>query len=738
MADRCLGADVRFSPVAVPSAHVEVRVKKALEAANKIAGLPLPMEVRGRLMATQPCAAAFYGVEVTQLSTTHIAALEAAALRVLWGVKRTNRCKEIVLTVLAPGHQIDPQQALAYRRLVGLVRMLQRRPDLRDLVQMLLGLYQPGRRWGPVHLAMEALYSLGWSWTPPWHVVREGIITDLLVVDPGTWAHEVREAARMVRWKAASSRRTDMVGLTEGVDKDATNAAWRRSAGYEAGVLRGIIAGAVWTQDRLFRAGMKDTPLCPHCSAGVTEDLEHMWWGCAAWDGIRSSHPAAMADDRLTWPPCLALCGIMVNTVRADAVERKTLAMSVQWFMAQILQTRYRPSDLGPSLPRHPSHPEDFPWGWNPPGCRISYAAAFKGLAPPKRWRYGKMLFTALNDYLSRLEWPLWMPTRGITFVELAMDFEVATGVSLPAAPRRDAGAQASPPVADRAQAFAAMLKALDTHAAPRPLHGGSRTPRARSLQPLGLTPTMGLTERPVLVGGSATEAVLRQLGTVAHRNTSVPHGHHAWACAWTQHFTPTHSAERVDRTEEWQRRAELAPSPECQLRLAPDLQNEELDEVPRQSVAGRSRACNGSSDRGGGRGDRRLDGRHVSSRGPARVSACPQKRNASKSPRTRRPGCSGYGRERGRGRGLECGRSPGIADHLRRHAGHLEGPVSPRPGDKRLAGPLPLYRSRTPHRQRFGERHRCGDKRRSTTREMPRPLKRVRHGRGAPEAVEQ
>ena len=57
----------------------------------------------------------------------------------------------------------------------------------------------------------------------------------------------------MVLWKAASTRRVDMGGLTDGIDRAATNAAWRRTGGYVGGILRGIIAGAIWTQDRLFR-----------------------------------------------------------------------------------------------------------------------------------------------------------------------------------------------------------------------------------------------------------------------------------------------------------------------------------------------------------------------------------------------------------------------------------------------------------------------------------------------------
>ena len=198
-ADRCLGADIRFNPAAQVSAHVESRVQKAVAQADRIAVLPLPLEVRCTLLATQPSAVAFYGVEVTQLSPTHMATLEAAALRVIWGGRQPNRCKEILLTVLARGHLVDPHQAVPYRRLVGLVRMLQRRSDLRDQVQQLFRQYLPGRGVGPVHLAMDALRALGWTWLPPWQVSRQSQVTNLLSVDPSLWAHDVRAAIRITR-----------------------------------------------------------------------------------------------------------------------------------------------------------------------------------------------------------------------------------------------------------------------------------------------------------------------------------------------------------------------------------------------------------------------------------------------------------------------------------------------------------------------------------------------------------
>ena len=133
-AARCLGADIRFAPMAAESSHVTQRVDNAVATAHRIAVLPLPMDLRVRMLATQPCASAFHGVEVMQWSQSLVTRLSLKIMTAIWGDSRRNRCKEIVLSLFAPGHQVDPLQALPYRCLVGLVRMAQRRPDVRALI----------------------------------------------------------------------------------------------------------------------------------------------------------------------------------------------------------------------------------------------------------------------------------------------------------------------------------------------------------------------------------------------------------------------------------------------------------------------------------------------------------------------------------------------------------------------------------------------------------------------------
>ena len=145
--------------------------------------------------------------------------LSVAGLQALWGVQRSNRCVEILFTVLSPGHLIDPVQAIPYRRLTGFVRMLQQRPDLRTRIGRVRQACQPQQKLGPVGLALEAFSQVGWLWVAglreteqqnttnlDWRVCSNGVTVDLLTIPPKEWAHIVRESLRFKRWRKEIGR----------------------------------------------------------------------------------------------------------------------------------------------------------------------------------------------------------------------------------------------------------------------------------------------------------------------------------------------------------------------------------------------------------------------------------------------------------------------------------------------------------------------------------------------------
>eukprot|EP00661_Eupelagonemidae_sp_cell13_P001203 gene1203-481_t len=178
--------------------------------------------------------------------------------------------------LLSKGHLLDPLQAMAYQRLVMLRRMLVRRPDLRPPVERVApaGAAGCGRAGRPraeggaraglgVNVA-DADASAGMPGPA-------GGELDLLEVDRGLWHHEVHEAARLTRWRAAAASQATsyyLGGLERGVDRAATCRLLRSDAAtaYEKGCLRTLLAGAVWKQGA---AGPAAAAACAGTPAGA-------------------------------------------------------------------------------------------------------------------------------------------------------------------------------------------------------------------------------------------------------------------------------------------------------------------------------------------------------------------------------------------------------------------------------------------------------------------------------------
>ncbi len=58
--------------------------------------------------------------------------LRTAVMSAVWGTRRKLRCRELVFTLLMPGHVVDPVQCAAYNSFLMLRRMLRKRPELRE------------------------------------------------------------------------------------------------------------------------------------------------------------------------------------------------------------------------------------------------------------------------------------------------------------------------------------------------------------------------------------------------------------------------------------------------------------------------------------------------------------------------------------------------------------------------------------------------------------------------------
>ena len=92
-------------------------------------------------------------------------------------------------------------------------------------------------------------------------------------------------------------------------------------------LLRGVMAGAIWTADRAHRWGPRPDSDCPYCLQEVREDEDHLLWWCTAWKTVRDPLlPEIMLPARALklgplseWPPCVRLSGLMPECVVAQS-----------------------------------------------------------------------------------------------------------------------------------------------------------------------------------------------------------------------------------------------------------------------------------------------------------------------------------------------------------------------------------------------------------------------------------
>ena len=108
-------------------------------------------------------------------------------------------------------------------------------------------------------------------------------------------------------------------GRGDGADGPACRAALRTaSTKLEKSLLRGLMAGALWTAARVSGHGMRTNSACPHYGA-AHEDQVYVPWDCPEWERARETwrpwlSDAATAIPRLglpnQWPACLQKVGL--------------------------------------------------------------------------------------------------------------------------------------------------------------------------------------------------------------------------------------------------------------------------------------------------------------------------------------------------------------------------------------------------------------------------------------------
>ena len=100
---RCLGAHIRTVPKERNDTLAQ-RFEEGFSTARRIAWTQLPFTVKAELIASLVVPASLYGIPVGGETALALHNLRAACLKAVWGQNRKLRAKELVFTLLLPGH----------------------------------------------------------------------------------------------------------------------------------------------------------------------------------------------------------------------------------------------------------------------------------------------------------------------------------------------------------------------------------------------------------------------------------------------------------------------------------------------------------------------------------------------------------------------------------------------------------------------------------------------------------
>ena len=336
-----LGLDLPVSQQGVAASKALVRAKVALQRLTKIAALPLTFADKAIAVQAVAIPCLLYLVECYAPTFTFLRGpIRTRACDCIFGHQRTFRCKEIVLALLCKGHLADPLQAVIYRTVMNVRRVLVNDTRLHALWHRVvsLRLRSPGRGGqGIVCRLIASLKQLGWALGPDFLIVRGDLPPiHLLQGSNGWFGHLVRSQlidctlAEATRKRLKGKVRTDIQGL---INCDVTLSlalyrhavgipkiklvmreveAWYRTHFHTRGAeIASILAGCTPTMVRLCSAGLVQSARCP---LGCQEDeLVSHWLVCPAWRHLRP--PPVVVQELLSakdkFPPCFWECGLM-------------------------------------------------------------------------------------------------------------------------------------------------------------------------------------------------------------------------------------------------------------------------------------------------------------------------------------------------------------------------------------------------------------------------------------------
>ena len=560
---RDLGAEVSAVRMKDPckGGQASVRCENAYALLDRITYLEgATFECRATMVMSMVLPSALFGTATANPEHHALRTLTSKCVAAIRGGRveycgRRYRCTALVTNLLCPGHRADPIVMMDYQRILAMVRVL-RCTRLGGLAREVYRLARPifgatrapanaKATAGPVSLMFNTCGKRGWKWLQPDTILADGGTTVELLGDRlGKVKHEVRDILRTHVWaRTAENRleghferhgkpepRRDVQGIGGGIDyKLLVSVMQEEKEPYRQAVMHSVVTGGILTEERLAREGLRDLPevggphgRCTLCN-GAMETLAHMRWSCPYTDHIRqeAQYRDVVLLDKSQWPECINL-GLLPTGFRLSRLlpNKDLLPQMMKMFVDLAIRKtdialRREETELAKTANR------GYPWGWRPKERSAWRQAQELEEHPPRKWRSNRnsvedvVLYMALRKWCQSLEWPAQQPAgvNGTTWLELAIDFEVSTGVRLTSHEGR-----LRRTMKEKATSMAHMEKSLrelyEKSKVPVHMFGGSTSRHINALSSLGIGmgALNGVTRRCVLSGGRRTEEVLDQI----------------------------------------------------------------------------------------------------------------------------------------------------------------------------------------------------------------------------------
>ncbi len=259
---------------------------------HDIARLPLDFRAKARLIASKVVPKIAFAADIRPWPRKSIEAFTSAITFALWGNRPTWRSAEILFACATDPTQCYPPSAIASTTLVNIISRC--RHDLKFFQQWVELQNHRVLKKGLLDLFLQACACVGLTFEPPCSLrFLDFPAFHFLDLQPVALRKVISVAARQSLYQSVlSSQRKDFSKMGSGIlDSDCSCLPRRLKPWYnnqtpfDEGYYLGALTGAIPTANRLYSAGMIDTPKCRFCGA-EEENIQHLTQHCMGVERI--------------------------------------------------------------------------------------------------------------------------------------------------------------------------------------------------------------------------------------------------------------------------------------------------------------------------------------------------------------------------------------------------------------------------------------------------------------------